>query len=228
MISASSLVRCGWLRKLKKEKKRTPSMEVSCARGAIFHNAIEQWGKTGVCPDVEDMEIQGWIDLLRSQWAPHPYMLFEEVLGLGFDGHYIAARETEPHVYVALYDTDTLVTAGRADVVWYDQETDCVHVLDWKTGVWPVEHPRTNLQLWSLGLAARHRFKARHAQVHVYYARDGVFEDSEVIDYKLDPGALWERIGDVERAALLEEVPVPGEQCLTCWERKKCKFAPTV
>lgn len=163
LITASDLVRhCRHERVLKRAKPRSANLAAAGARGTVFHKAIERWRDTGEVPPVEDLEIQGWIDCLATQWRPQPGMELEIALGLSPDGEYVPVEEMPPgsHVYVPTLAAGGLKTpllvAGRADAVWWEDE-HTLRVCDWKTGVWPPEHPRTNLQLWALAIAAVRR-----------------------------------------------------------------------
>jgi hypothetical protein len=171
--------------------------------------------------------IRGWLELLAMQWSPPPGALLEEAMGLCVDGHYVPVLEPQPHVYepdpACELAPGHLLTAGRADVVWCDKGT--ATVLDFKTGRYAVDAPATNMQVAALGFAAADMFCSRDMRLGIYYARDGVFEWSDVIDLESpDAAALW---SDVEAAALLDETPRPGEWCGTCWDKRtgRCAFA---
>lgn len=203
----------------------------SAPRGNVFHDTIRRWGETGVLTLPEDSEeIRGWIELLAMSWAPPPGARFELALGLSPNGRYVPVEEPEPHVYVAT-DGSKLLTAGRADLTWcradpelWNEGRKVAVVRDWKTGSYPVAHPRENLQLLALGFAAADMFGAEAMQLEINYVRDGVTE-TETFD--VDSPMAADAWADLEAAALLDDQPRPGPHCETCWERRKrtCTFA---
>lgn len=131
IVSASALVRhCGYARKLDRERPKSANAQVACDRGTIFHQAVESWLRTRELPVVADMEIQGWLDLLASQWEPPIDAVTEIAWGLSPLGEHVRVREAEPHVYVAA-DGSPLLTAGRADVAW---RSDTLIVADFDFG----------------------------------------------------------------------------------------------
>lgn len=244
IVSASGLKRCGWARVLNKKKKRTPNMEIAAGRGNAFHGAVETWHKTGVVPRVDDPEIQGWIDLLASQWRPTETMHIELAVGLGRNHRYVPVVEVHPHVYLpesmgvtpAMWDdaspfqqaqwqkdaTEILLTAGRADVMDVVGNGRGVDGLDWKTGIWPPESIMTNLQQWALGLAAADKFGVQWIRTGLYFPRDGAFEHSDWV--RVGSPEYDERLADVEQAATVGEEPKPGPNCDGCWEAKSCRY----
>lgn len=250
IISASSLNRCGHARVLKARKPRSKNMEVSAERGTRFHKAVEQYVATGTPPFLEDMEEQGWLDLLAGIWKPPEGLRCEEALGLGHGGEYVPVVEVSPHVYLPLsmdvsselwaaasrdsregwleHAARLMLTAGRGDAV---QTIDrrgfrLVRAWDWKTGAWPAEQVATNLQIWLVGLAACQMLHGDAVQVGIYYARDGAFDWSEVVFYGSEE---WQaRFEDVKAAALVGEEPRPeASRCSSCWERTECVHAAT-
>lgn len=222
LVSASALTRCGWARVLKRQKPRSANMITAADRGTLFHKLVEGWATTGVVPVCDDLEMQGWLDLLAMSWEPPKTALFELALGLGPNGEYVDVEEPLPHVYTPKAGLGVpLLTAGRADVVWLID--GIVYVLDWKTGVWAVEQAATNLQFWALGLAAAAKVRAVGIRVGVCYVRDGVFEWSDLVE--VGSLAHQERWEDVRAAATVGEAPRPGVNCIGCWERKSCSHA---
>ena len=230
IVSASALVRdCGYQRRLKREKPRTPEMEAAARRGTIFHAAVEDDPyrmARGKVPQVEDAEMQGWLDLLATsdQFRPTIGVETEILWGLGFDGQYVAPVETAPHVYEAAPGQPSLLTAGRADIAW--DRNGCIYVADWKTGKWPATPAVDNLQVNAAGIALAARTSSASYLPMVYYARDGYWDvGREVVMGSAD----WMRVyGEVKTAALLDETPRPGPHCASCWERKACAHAPRV
>lgn len=234
MISASALMRnCGYPRVLKnlppadaKARAARERRDVAAGRGTVFHAAIEAWVRDGVPGVAEDPEIQGWIDLLASQWAPPPNTYVELAWGLTPDGLGVTVVEAEPHVYVQPSGLE-LLTAGRSDAVWIGYD-GVLYVVDWKTGKWPVTPPPANLQINAACIALATDILAGDTMAHtyvpgVYYARDGVFEWGEPVE--IGSLAHAEIFGDIRTAALLDNEPRPGDHCGNCWERKVCKSA---
>ena len=227
IVSASSLVRhCGYARRLKREKPRTPEMEEAARRGTVFHAAVEVDPvalSRGSVPQVDDAEMQGWLDLLAvsDQFRPNASTEVEVLWGLGFDGQYVEAVETAPHVYEAAPGQPALLTAGRADIAW--ERNGCVYLGDWKTGKWPATPAVDNLQVNAAGMALMARTRSLSYVPMIYYARDGYWDlGREVVVGSPD----WYRIfGEVKSAALLDETPRPGPHCTGCWERRACAHA---
>ena len=219
--SASALKRhCAWPNLIKQAP--TADQQRAMDRGTEFHAAIERWQAEGRIPVLDDLEIQGWIDLLAQQWDPRGKRL-EVAWGLGMDGSHVMVAEPQPHVYEPMSGAPPL-TAGRADAVWIDTQ-NVLWVVDWKTGVWPVEPPATNLQANSAGLALARRWGASRYVPGIYYARDGVFEWGDPIEMSSDAAA--EAFAMVKHAAELPPKAIPGDHCATCWEKRKnrCEFA---
>ncbi len=241
-VSASALRRhCGHPRQISREQPKSARVQAAADLGTAFHAAVAKWAETGALPPPDACggdEVRGWLELLAMQWSPPPRAMLEHAMGLSPSGRYVDVVEDPPdsHQYVAVdHDAEgpyPLLTAGRADVVWRDGGMepgevlrDIATVLDFKTGRYAVEAPATNLQLAALGFAAADMFGSGHMRLGIYYARDGVFEWSDVIELDGDhAAALW---ADVEDAALLDETPRPGEHCGPCWERRmgRCSFA---
>ena len=221
LITASQLTRhCGYKRKLSKERPRSENAIKAQAKGSSFHECAEVWLRGSEGPLPIDREVKGWVAWLRDIWTPPPGCTPEMPLGLSPEGRYVEVKEPEPHVYVPVVETP-LLTAGRADVVWHHD--GIAHVLDFKTGKFPVDAPKWNLQLLSLGFAAASFYGSDVMKVGIYYARKGTFVWSDPIHLDSDEAAsMW---GAVETAATLDETPRPGPHCSRCWERKGCAFA---
>jgi hypothetical protein len=220
IVSASALVRnCGAVRKFNREKPRTEAMITSMARGTEFHKAVELWLSGGGLPRSEDLEIQGWLDLLVWEMEPRAGMEVEVAWGLSVEGRYLEVLEPEPHVYVAADPHDNLLTAGRADLVWRTGDHS-VRVLDWKTGRTKATEAKDNLQVHAGGIAMAGRFLASTYQPVVYYARDGYWDYGPIVDIGGQEHARM--MAEIRAAALLDETPRPGEWCRKCWDRKDC------
>jgi hypothetical protein len=222
VITASALApNCAYAKVLSARRAPSPDKQTAMNRGTQFHAAVEAWVRTGTLPVVPDPEMQGWIDLLASQWQPPPRDVFVELAwGLWDDGFYAAVDEPEPHVYVARGPRPgrRLLTAGRADVAWIEGNT--LTVVDIKTGVWPVAAADVNLQVNAAGLALANCFFLPGYVPAIYYARDGVWDIGDRVD--LPAADIWER---VREAASLPLEPLPGPHCSSCWERRACPKA---
>jgi hypothetical protein len=220
MISASALApNCGYAKVLSNLRPRPPSTVEAADRGTAFHAAVEKWIKSGEMPTVDDLEIQGWLDLLASQFTPPPGAEVEIAWGLRKDnGGYAEVDEPEPHKYVARNGCE-LLTAGRADLAW--MRRDCVYVVDWKTGRWPATAAIGNLQVNAAGLALARGYGAISYVPGIYYVRDGAWDWGDPVSGKLET----EMLAAVREAALLPPEPRPGSWCARCWERKQCKAA---
>lgn len=220
MITASALARnCAYAKVLGAKKARTPAQQESMDRGTAFHAAVERWLKTGELPIVDDLEMQGWIDLLACEWNPPPARAMTEIAwGLTPDGRFRAVEEPEPHVYRAL-DGSPLATAGRADVVW-TTEHNVLTVVDLKTGRWPVAPAHENLQVNAAGIALAQAYMADAYVPAIYYARDGAWDMGEPVE--LRGPAHADMLRQVLEAAALPLEPRPGDHCKGCWERRQC------
>ena len=223
MISASALIRnCGFARKLNREKPRTEAQQLSMDRGTKFHKAVELWlsgNGLPTCP--EDLEIQGWLDLLVFEMEARVGMETEVAWGLSTEGRYLEVTEPQPHVYVAGHPKDVLLTAGRADLVWRD--ANHVRVIDWKTGRYPATPAQDNLQVHAAGIAMAGRFLLPLYQPILYYARDGYWDYGPLVEIGGREHARM--LAEIRSAAQLDETPRPGNWCLKCWERKACPHA---
>ncbi len=237
MITASALKRnCGYPRALSKlapttakERDARARRDAAADKGTLFHQAIELWAQGWDLPQVDDGEVQGWLDLLATTWRPLPGMVFELAMGLRPDGTGVVCDEPQPHVYVAR-DGSELLTAGRADVVrglmvpLFNHHL--VIVRDWKTGKWSVDPPERNLQTTALAIAAASIAGADGFMREIYYTRDGHCDADEapVLVGTQEYAALLE---EVRAAALLDDSPRPGPHCEGCWESrmKRCSHA---
>ena len=218
--SASSLKRfCAHPNVLKREP--LPHQQEAIDKGIAFHAAIEDWVRTGVLAPHADLEIDGWLQLLASQWSPPAGMRCEVAWGLSPSGEHVMVAEPRPHVYTAL-DGQQLLTAGRADACWYPYSGDRIlSAVDWKAGAWAVAPAHENLQANAAGIALAKRFGARAYVPGIYYARDGFWDWGEPVEL----GSLEhaQRFADVSYAALLPETPRPGYHCGGCWSRRDCE-----
>jgi hypothetical protein len=222
VITASGLAPdCGYAKILSASKPRTPEQTASMARGTAFHGLIEAWVKNGRVPETEDMEIQGWVDLMAADWWPVGHTFAEISWGLTMDGGYIDVAEPTPHEYVAALDGKPvpLLTAGRADLAWTDED-GMLRVPDLKTGRWPVTAAVDNLQVNAAGIALAQRLFARGYVPGVYYARDGAWDWG--LPVEVGSPAWNASLASVTAAALLPPEPQPGDYCEKCWERKRC------
>lgn len=225
MISASGLMRhCRHEKVLKARKPKKPEQEAkeqaSRDRGHDFHAGVEKWVALRSVPDADDLEIQGWLDLLASLVTPPPGAVCERAWGLDMEGRHVDVTEPEPHKYAAV-DGRQLLTAGRCDLDWILD--DIVDVFDWKTGLWAVTPVDDNLQLGGAGIAIAQKRGAKGYRPHVYYARDGFLDVGDVV--MLGSAAHRVMLAEVRAAALLDDEPHPGAWCSRCWERKGCPQA---
>jgi len=223
----TTTVRDGLVRKL-------VNQHVSVERGRSFHAAVEDWQRSmSESPFSSDLELQGWLDLLASQWSPPPNARFELAWGLGEDGSHIEVVEPEPHVYRPVAGGAALLTAGRLDIEWAQRlarpllplgnETVVLNVADWKTGAWPVTPAEMNLQVNAAGIARANKLGLIFYRPGIYYARDGYWDWGPVVEV----GSYEYRsiLEDVREAATLPAEPVPGPWCDGCWDRKACPKA---
>lgn len=230
MWSASALkAHCAHPNVLGKTRTPSPRSQAAMDKGTLFHSAVELWARTGRVPDVMDLEVQGWLELLASQWQPRAAGHYEIAWGLSPDLNHVMVAEPRPHVYEAM-DGSPLLTAGRADLAWLDS----IHMpphdrpwmltnADWKTGAYPVAPARENLQALAGCIALADRFHAACYRPAIYYARDGVWDWGDPVTVGSDQDAANREA--VKTAALLDGSPQPGPWCGGCWERKQCPSA---
>lgn len=217
MWTASQLHPCGYSNILSKKRKRPKSTLLAMEKGTEFHECIQ------FQRDSKDPEVQEWVVKARTGLNLPEGALTEFALGLSPAGRYVQVREVEPHVYEPTFEgtRGTLLTAGRADVMWEAQRVTSVG--DFKSGKTQLGRPITLPQLLALGFAAADRNASDAMRVGVYYARDGLWDWSDVIGLESsEAGDAWEL---VQACALADEKPKPGDYCGTCWERKSCEFA---
>jgi hypothetical protein len=216
--SASALkAHCAAPNVLKKLRPPSPSSQLAIDKGVTFHAAVECWVKSGQPPHADDLEIQGWLDLLASQWVPPQSTLVEIAWGLSPQGEHVHVAEPKPHVYEAINGAE-LLTAGRADALWL--EFGVLRVVDWKAGRWPVAPARENLQALAGSLALAARFGVDVYQPGIYYAQDGAWDWGDAVMRGSETAA--QAFEAVKAAALLDDQPHPGNHCGSCWERKAC------
>jgi hypothetical protein len=231
LITASALApNCGYIKVLSAKKPKTEAQETSMSRGTLFHGHVERWVKEDRQPAADDIEIQGWLDLMASEWWPTMGHTFTELAwGLTIVGSYVEVVELEPHVYTVGPDElkrspgATLLTAGRADLAWLDED-HMLRVPDIKTGKWPVAPAAANLQVNAAGLALCQRFFARGYVPGVYYARDGAWDWGDPVEVGTPAWNI--QMSAVMEAAKLPPEPRPGDWCGQCWEKRACPMGP--
>lgn len=212
--TASALKICGYANVLGKQRKRTPSQKAAMDRGSDFHTCLHHGTES------DDPAVKEWLALARRSMQLPDGAELEIPLGLSPDGRHVTVREVEPHVYEPLMPVK-LLTAGRADVMW--TEPPVVHLGDFKTGTSHLGPPELLPQLQALGFAAADLCSAEAMRLGIYYARDGVWDWSDVIALDSPKAAeLWDM---VVACATADESPKPGPQCSSCWERKACSHA---
>lgn len=236
VVSASALVRhCGLQRKLNRERKRTPDQQRAMDLGTLFHSLVkgvtmedaEVFARAHGLDDFDLRTAVEWDNYMRATWRRPAGLEHEVALGLSTKGVHVPVVEVRPHVYEpdparpAHAAVHELLTAGRADLVW--SEGDVCHVADLKTGRHHVGDPGTRLQNLVLGFAAADRAGLPAMRLGVYYARDGVWEWSSVIE--LDGREAARLFDEVVDSARLDETPRPGLWCGSCWERRGCAYA---
>lgn len=232
MITASALApNCAYPRVLKARKQITSEQQAAIDAGVIFHKAVEAWVHTGEQQTVDDLEIQGWLDLLASMWTPPTDAEVEIAWGIAAtwetlaDGTYGPVTyvgrdvaELEPHVYAEKTGLP-LLTAGRADLAF--ERRGALYVVDWKTGKWPVTPAVDNLQVNAAGIALAQMRGLTSYVPAVYYVRDGHFDEGEEVP--LGSAAHAAIFREVYEAATLDDTPRLGTWCNRCWEKKACQ-----
>ncbi len=242
MRSASALTRhCAYVTKLSKARPRSPYVMATADEGTRFGALVQDLieGRTPTEPEIVD---DVWDDytIFRDQWLRWPMRpgsaVCEFAMGLSRAGDYVPVVEIYPHFYVpshtvprwhearpkeayflpAAGDQADLATGGRLDVGWVNG--DVAIVLDMKRSAFKYGEPEYVPQLMALGCAWALANGCKYVQTGLYGKRDGVFVWAQEI----------QRVSDIlpdvlEMAMLPEDLPMPGDHCQSCYERRDCK-----
>jgi hypothetical protein len=193
-------------------------------KGTLFHSFVEKAVNGQTFFGKFDEDVNRWAKKLFDQWGPPRGCMSEVAIGLDANGQAHMVDEPEPHVYVAQNGSE-LVTAGRLDLRWYEDEDTTLVVVDLKTGQSYLGDPWEIPQLVAQAVAAtklHNRINGRtiaRVKLGVYYARLGIF------DYGSGPRDLntVENLWDsVYHWATMSNEPRPGGWCLSCFEKKQC------
>ncbi len=220
MRTCSHLGPCGYADVLSAKRVRSKSSLRAVGLGKTFHGGAETWIKTGQMPALKPAQVADWLAGLASSFVPPPGVETEVALGLSPNGRYVAVTEDPPdsHIYKPNDPTQTLLTAGRADLVW--TADDCTYVPDYKTGRFAPESPITP-QLMALGLAVADRAGTGHMALGLYLAREVEWRWSDAIALDSEEAArMWDV---VQLYAGLGPEPRVGPWCGTCWEKEQCE-----
>lgn len=213
-----------------KAVKRMINSHVSKIRGTAFHAGIERWIRLGEMAQLDDLEVQGWLDAFladpfnQDSILTSPMVKLEVAWGLGEDGQHLMVEEPEPHIYRSMGGLP-LVTAGRADIAWKERFRKVLRSGDYKSGKWAVEPPATNLQANAAGIALARRLGCDAYVPGIWYSRDGYWDWGDEIDVQSE--AADEMFEEIRASAALPAAPVPGDHCATCWNArlKTCEAA---
>jgi hypothetical protein len=210
-----------------------PRRDAAAAAGTRYHAAVELWARTGSSAHFDTMEepLRSWLLRMREAWAPPEDLEVEVCLGLEDLPYpkYVPAveRPEGSHEYHAQDGKTPLLTAGRADLVWREDETSIVRVADIKTGSSYLGDPGKLRQVLAQGFAALSRNPHADAFVPgVYYARTGQFDWGQPLEAATpEYQEAWRWVLD---AAKRDATPRPGPHCLSCWEKKQCPANPEI
>lgn len=214
------------------EEKPSKRRDAAAAIGTTFHKYIEMWvtsvrdGTVFHCDGAVE-PVKGWITMMRQRWTPPAGLMTEVALGLADlpEPEFVAVNEPEPHVYVAKDGKTPLLTAGRADLIWEDDD-EAVRVCDIKTGQFYLGDPGKLRQVLAQGFAAASLHGAGAFRPGIYYARTGHFDWGQPVT---KGSAAWaEAWRVVLEAAKRDTDPHPGAHCLGCWDKKSCPSNPVV
>jgi hypothetical protein len=212
-------------------EKPSKRRDDAAAIGNLLHKAVEVWVATGDTAHFAGLPepVRGWAEIMRQRWTPPENCETEIPLGLVDlpTPKFTAVRETAPgsHEYVPLDAGTKLLTAGRADLVWEDDE-ECVRVCDIKTGQFYLGDPARLRQVLAQGFAAASLYGAGAFRPGVYYARTGHFDWGQPVLIGEPSGdEAWRYVLD---AAMRDTEPHPGAHCLGCWDKKACPANPVV
>ena len=223
MRTASKLSPCGHQDVLSAKRERTPSQARAAKLGHVLHAGVRAWIETGELIELKPAQAADWLYGLSSSWVPPPGVECEVALGLSPDCRYVPVVEDPPdsHVYKPVDPAHALLTAGRADLLW--TQDDCVYVPDIKTGRFAPNTPITP-QTMALGLAAADRAGVGYMALGIYLAREvqWLWSDAIALDSE-EASRMWDR---VQFMAGLGPEPRPGPWCATdCWE-SSCEHHP--
>lgn len=220
------------------EKPFSKKRDEAAASGTLLHKYAEEWiratldGRVFHCDGAPE-PVATWLRRLRATWKPPKGIEVEIPMGLveGKTGlpEYVAVEERPPgsHQYVRTDGkAEPLVTAGRTDWVWWDDDDVALQVIDVKSGSVYLGPPDQIRQLQAQGLAAACRAEVGAFRIGVYYARLGLFDMSERIEVTGPVGTrMWD---DVRRAATMDSEPHSGPWCLGCYSKRDCVSNPEI
>jgi hypothetical protein len=209
---------------LLKNLTKNYARDKAAGKGTLFHSYIEKavLGVTFFGEHDEDVKV--WVQRLFSCWEIPSGCMSEVAIGLDAAGKAHEVDEPEPHCYVAKDPSVEIITAGRLDLRWHEDDGKTLVVVDLKTGQSYLGDPWSIPQLVAQAVAAlamewRGDSKVERVKLGVYYARLGIF------DYGSGPqnaAQVADRFKDVSRWALMTNEPRPGAHCLSCYEKKSC------
>lgn len=197
----------------------------SCGDGTDFHSLVEAWVKGKPFGPPSSKDVQDWFRTMQTIWSPPVDCTCEVAIGITEDERAVEVDEPEPHVYVPRREGDTLLTAGRLDLLWREDQGSTGVVCDIKTGRTYLGDPWSIPQLVAQAVAVALRSRGSEMtdiKLGVYYARPAIFEFppmrpiEEVIDM----------LPMVRRWATAENNPRPGAHCLACWSATNCPENP--
>jgi hypothetical protein len=216
-----------------------PRRTEAAATGEQFHLAAAEWiaahqkGETffdsGYAPVV-----RRWLQRLRGVWTPPEGCEVEVALGLedvGGEPRHVNVHETSPHVYVPILPGHSLLTAGRADVIYHEHDdrpdTLVCRVGDWKTSRDHLGPPERIVQLLAAGIAACLRGGFVAFVPAIYYVRAASWDVGRPVYLDSPDGdRAWDT---VRQAALRGTDSAPGHHCIGCWSsphrRGRCEHS---
>lgn len=226
VISASGLTRnCRHHKVLEKRRPRHPATVAAMHEGVLFGSLVQEWIEGRLRPEPDELsEPWRWFHAMRDQWTPPPATACEVPLGLSTDGMHAVVVEMEPHIYTVDYahyvapDAPTLLTAGRADLVWTRGQVGVVG--DLKRSAYRYGEPGRHPQLMALGLSYALREGTPYWIVGLWDARDSAWEWSELYSVADDGPAILE---EVREMATMSDDPNPGDWCAGCYESRSCR-----
>jgi hypothetical protein len=193
----------------------------AAALGTLFHSMVQLRIMSGAWDFDAPEPVAGWLRRMAEVWTPPDDVETEVACGIADEPlRYVGVTEPEPHRYAAV-DGSTLLTAGRADLVW--EANGILHVCDLKSGQSYLGPPDDVRQLRAQGLALwlRGETRPRAVKVGIYYARLGMFDWA-----RLSENPINDWYSSVKNAANRSTEPNPGPHCLSCYSRRECSANP--
>ena len=172
----------------------------AAAFGTKMHEGIATWIQKGA---LEQTYTQEEMEFLNKMFSMYKRIASEY--------EYLWTRTEEPLKFIDM--NGALLFSGTADVVM-NNNSDCITIIDWKTGFQMVPQAKDNHQGAAYALAAMQTFQKTKCRVIFYNPAIDQFTECVFSNWKV----LYEEIAEIITKAQAEDAPrVCGErQCQYC------------